>query len=305
MILIDGVYDMPYKDIERQRLSANNSRNKLHDEAIFYYSKGTMKCGCHGCDVSERQFLTIDHINGDGEKHRREIGVKSGSAFYRWLKRSNFPDGFQVLCFNCNCARANNSGKCPGHMYGVENGIVKTNLWGGLTLLIPYLYRDSRGYFCESYSNKLMPDFKVAQENHVMSSYGVIRGLHFSINPGQAKLIRVIKGKILDIAVDINPKSPTFKKHTSIELSEINRKQLFIPAGFAHGYSVLSENAEVVYKCDNNYVADHEKGIIWNDNSLGIDWQIKNPILSERDSKNPTLEEYSTMFKSDQCAIPI
>jgi len=157
----------------------------------------------------------------------------------------------------------------------------------------PKVFKDDRGYFLETYKEKELNDFlgfevNFCQENESKSSFGVLRGLHFQNPPfSQAKLVRVIQGNILDVVVDIRKGSKTFGKHISIELNEINKKQLFIPRGFAHGFLVLSETAIVSYKVDNLYNPDYEDGIMFNDEMLNIDWKISHDeiILSEKDLK--------------------
>jgi dTDP-4-dehydrorhamnose 3,5-epimerase len=162
-----------------------------------------------------------------------------------------------------------------------------------LLIVMPQLFKDSRGYFFESYNkqkfieNNLQFDF--IQDNQSKSQFGTVRGLHYQTEPfAQAKLVRVLQGKIIDVAVDLRNKSKTFGKHFSIELSEENQKQLLIPRGFAHGFSVISKEAVVLYKIDNIYSPEHERGIAFNDPSLGIDWKLKNNefIVSEKDKMN-------------------
>ncbi|WP_460189741.1 dTDP-4-dehydrorhamnose 3,5-epimerase [Urechidicola sp. KH5] len=174
--------------------------------------------------------------------------------------------------------------------------VEKTNLLNCLVLL-PNVFKDKRGYFLESFNEKKFKEstgLKVnfVQDNESFSSKGVLRGLHFQKGAfAQAKLVRVIKGEVLDIAVDIRPKSPTFGEHFSIVLSEKNKKQLFIPRGFAHGFLVLSDTAIFSYKCDNYYKKSSEGGIIYNDPTLNIDWQFpeEDLIISEKDKLLPTL----------------
>lgn len=181
--------------------------------------------------------------------------------------------------------------------------IVKTNI-EGVVILEPRVFRDARGYFFESFSSrefceKVCP-VTFVQDNESYSSYGVIRGLHFQKPPfTQAKLVRVIKGAVLDIAVDIRKGSPTYGQHVAVELTEENHRQLFIPHGFAHGFSVLSEEVLFQYKCDNYYAPQSEGGILWNDPSLGIDWRIpmEKAILSEKDFKHPLLKDYVSDFE--------
>ncbi len=168
----------------------------------------------------------------------------------------------------------------------------------------PKVFEDSRGYFFESYNESTFSqqgiDLKFVQDNQSSSSYGVIRGLHYQLSPhAQTKLVRVLSGTILDIAVDIRKGSPTFGQSFSIELSAENKKQLFIPHGFAHGFSVLSEKAEVLYKCDAFYSKESEGGIIYNDATLNIDWKIPadQAIISEKDLQLPSFAECKNNFQ--------
>lgn len=168
----------------------------------------------------------------------------------------------------------------------------------------PKIWLDERGYFFESYNAKQFSDegidIQFVQDNQAKSSYGVIRGLHFQKPPfAQSKLIRVLSGKIIDVAVDIRKGSPTFGKAYVIELSSENKKQLFVPKGFAHGYSVISETAEVLYKCDEFYNKSEEGGISFNDPNLKIDWQIQKgkEVISEKDLHNKLLEEIESAFE--------
>lgn len=155
----------------------------------------------------------------------------------------------------------------------------------------PKVFGDHRGYFFESFNSKKFKeltnlDVNFVQDNEAFSNRGVLRGLHFQKNDyAQAKLVRVVKGKVLDVAVDIRPNSETFGKHFSIILSEDNKKQLFVPRGFAHGYSVLEDNTIFAYKCDNFYHPEAEGGIIYNDESLNIDWMLntKEALISNKD----------------------
>lgn len=170
--------------------------------------------------------------------------------------------------------------------------IIKTDI-EGVVIIEPKVFGDSRGYFFESYSqrdfNSLVGEVNFVQDNESKSCYGVIRGLHFQKPPfEQSKLVRVVKGKVLDVAVDIREGSPTFGKHVAVELSEDNHRQLFIPKGFAHGFSVLSEEAVFQYKCDNFYAPEYEGAIAWDDPALGINWRIPvdKVIISEKDKKN-------------------
>jgi len=172
-----------------------------------------------------------------------------------------------------------------------------------LLVFEPKIHEDSRGYFFESYNLQTFHaegiEINFVQDNQSSSNYGVIRGLHYQLNPSaQVKLIRVLSGRILDVAVDIRKGSPTFGKSFSIELSAENKKQLFIPAGFAHGFSVLSEQAEVLYKCDSFYNKDSEAGVLYNDPSLNVDWKIPGgkEIVSEKDKGLPLFAECRNNF---------
>ena len=164
--------------------------------------------------------------------------------------------------------------------------------FSGLLIFEPKIFKDDRGYFFESYSQKIFTDINFVQDNQASSSYGIIRGLHYQNEPfAQTKLIRVLSGSILDVSVDLRKNSPTYGKVYTIELSAENKKQLLIPKGFAHGYSVISETAEVFYKCDAFYHKESEGGIAWNDPALNIDWQIPfdKVIVSDKDSKHSFL----------------
>jgi len=175
--------------------------------------------------------------------------------------------------------------------------------FAGLLIFEPAIYKDSRGYFFESYNEKTFLneniDLRFVQDNQSSSSYGVVRGLHYQLSPhAQTKLVRVLTGTIVDIAVDIRKNSPTFSKVFSIELSAENKKQLLIPSGFAHGFSVLSERAEVLYKCDDFYDKESETGIRYNDPQLRIDWKIPDDkiIVSEKDQQLPLLAHSKNNF---------
>ncbi|MBR5483608.1 MAG: dTDP-4-dehydrorhamnose 3,5-epimerase [Alistipes sp.] len=176
--------------------------------------------------------------------------------------------------------------------------IIKTTLEGVL-IIEPTVFGDERGYFYESFNAKRFQEqtgieVNFIQDNESKSKYGVVRGLHFQSGEyAQAKLVHVAKGRILDIAVDIREKSPTFGQYIAVELSDVNHRQLFIPRGFAHGFSVLSEDAVFQYKCDNYYNPQSERGILWSDPSIGIDWQLpaSDIILSEKDKKHPLLKD--------------
>ncbi len=179
---------------------------------------------------------------------------------------------------------------------------IKTDL-PGLVVFEPAVYGDSRGYFFESYNEKVFSEAGIhtrfVQDNQSRSAYGVIRGLHYQLDPhAQTKLVRVLSGSILDVVVDLRKGSPSYGKLLSIELSAENKIQLLIPKGFAHGFSVLSETAEVLYKCDSFYHKESEAGIIYNDPSLDIDWKIPaaEMIISEKDLKNPLFANCKNNF---------
>jgi dTDP-4-dehydrorhamnose 3,5-epimerase len=163
-------------------------------------------------------------------------------------------------------------------------------------LIEPKVFEDERGFFMETYKKE---DFEKAgikgefiQDNHSKSEYGVLRGLHFQREPyAQAKIVRCVKGAIYDVAVDLRKNSPTFGKYVGVNLSEENKYQLYIPRYFAHGFLVLSENAEVIYKVDNVYAPDYETGLIWNDHDVNVKWPNENPILSSKDLELPMLRE--------------
>ena len=170
----------------------------------------------------------------------------------------------------------------------------------GVVIIEPHLFLDARGYFFESFNQREFEE-KVCkttfvQDNDSKSSYGVIRGLHFQKPPfSQCKLVRVVKGAVLDVAVDIRKDSPTFGRHVAVELTEDNHRQFFIPRGLAHGFSVLSEEVIFQYKCDNFYAPQSEGAIAWDDPDLGIDWRIPadKAVLSEKDRHHPLLRQTS------------
>ncbi|MDR3013573.1 MAG: dTDP-4-dehydrorhamnose 3,5-epimerase [Chitinispirillales bacterium] len=167
---------------------------------------------------------------------------------------------------------------------------------GGLILIEPRVHNDHRGFFLESYSAKTFAEAGIdcvfVQDNHSKSTAkGVIRGLHFQTAPyEQSKLVRVIRGAIFDVAVDLRPESPTYGQWKGFELTERNFNMLFIPKGFAHGFCTLEENTEIVYKVDNPYSPNHDTGIIWNDPALAIDWPVDEPVLSDKDRNLGRLE---------------
>jgi len=169
----------------------------------------------------------------------------------------------------------------------------KTKL-DGVILIRPEVHYDERGFFLESYTKKYFEEAGIkdefVQDNHSFSIRNTIRGLHYQEEPyAQSKLIRCISGEIMDVVVDIRMDSDTFGKYVSAILSSENKNMLYIPRGFAHGFLVMSDYAEVVYKTDNYYSRDHERGIIWNDEDIGIDWPVKNPIISAKDKSWPGL----------------
>lgn len=180
--------------------------------------------------------------------------------------------------------------------------IIKTDI-EGLIIIKPQIFKDSRGYFFESFSqrefNEKVTPIQFVQDNESCSSYGVMRGLHFQKPPySQSKLVRCVKGSVLDVAVDIRKGSPTYGKHVAVELSAENHLQFFIPKGFAHGFAVLSEEAIFQYKCDEFYTPKSEGGIQLMDESLGINWPISanDAILSDKDKKYPKLSEITSDF---------
>ncbi|MCA5999617.1 dTDP-4-dehydrorhamnose 3,5-epimerase [Bacteroides thetaiotaomicron] len=180
--------------------------------------------------------------------------------------------------------------------------IIKTNI-EGVVIIEPRIFKDDRGYFFESFSQREFEEkvrkVNFVQDNESKSSYGVLRGLHFQKPPfAQSKLVRVIKGAVLDVAVDIRKGSPTFGQYVSVELTGENHRQFFIPRGFAHGFSVLSEEVIFQYKCDNFYSPQSEGAIAWNDPDLNIDWRIpaEKVVLSEKDSKHPRLKDWQNVF---------
>lgn len=180
--------------------------------------------------------------------------------------------------------------------------VIKTDI-DGVVIIEPRLFKDARGYFFESYSKREF-DEKVrpvnfVQDNESMSTKGVMRGLHFQCPPfTQSKLVRCVKGCVLDVAVDIRKGSPTYGKHVAVELSENNHRQFFVPRGFAHGFAVLSDFAVFQYKCDNYYHPEADGGISIADTTLDIDWRLDpaSAILSEKDLKHPLLSDFTSPF---------
>lgn len=181
--------------------------------------------------------------------------------------------------------------------------VKKTDIEGVL-IIEPKVFGDARGYFLESFNAKEFAEktglnINFVQDNESMSSYGVMRGLHFQTPPyTQSKLVRCVKGAVLDVAVDIRKGSPTYGHHVAVELTEDNHRQFFVPRGFAHGFAVLSETAAFQYKCDNFYAPQADGGISILDDSLGIDWKIptEKALLSEKDTKHALLKDFDSPF---------
>lgn len=193
--------------------------------------------------------------------------------------------------------------------------VIKTEI-DGVVIIEPKVFGDARGYFFESFSERdfneamtpiLGHGIKFVQDNESMSSYGVMRGLHFQTMPyTQSKLVRCVKGAVLDVAVDIRKGSPTYGQHVTVELTEDNHRQFFVPRGFAHGFAVLSETAVFQYKCDNFYAPANDGGVSIVDDSLGIDWRIpvEKALLSEKDTKHDLLKDFDSPFSIDMNLYP-
>lgn len=188
--------------------------------------------------------------------------------------------------------------------------IIKTSI-DGVVIIEPKLFKDVRGYFFESFSQREFEEkvrkINFVQDNESMSSYGVVRGLHFQCPPfSQSKLVRCVVGKVLDVAVDIRKGSPTYGQHVSVELSDENHRQFFVPRGFAHGFSVLSKIAVFQYKCDNFYAPQAERGISIKDSTIGIDWQIPTDksLLSEKDTIHECFKFFDSPFSIDMDLYP-
>ena len=168
-------------------------------------------------------------------------------------------------------------------------------------IIEPKICSDSRGYFFEAFQSNIFNDNGITetfvQDNEVQSKQGVLRGLHYQLKKPQGKLVRVITGSIIDVAVDVRLGSPTFSQYQLVKLTAENRKMFYIPPGFAHGYLVLSNNSIVIYKCTNTYDPDDEYGIKWDDNEIGINWKNKDPILSKRDENLPLLKNQKFLPK--------
>lgn len=172
--------------------------------------------------------------------------------------------------------------------------VIQTTL-PGVLIVEPDVFEDARGFFFESYSQKKYAEYGITdtfvQDNHSLSVRGTLRGLHYQTAPGQAKLVRVARGSVLDVAVDIRWGSPTFGQWVGVELSAENKRQLYIPVGFAHGFCVTSEIAEFLYKCSSYYAPQLERGIAWDDPDLAIAWPVPDPVLSDRDRRHPRLRD--------------
>ena len=188
--------------------------------------------------------------------------------------------------------------------------VIKTAI-DGVVIIEPKVFKDQRGYFFESFSQRefeaKVRKINFVQDNESMSSYGVMRGLHFQRPPyTQSKLVRCVKGKVLDVAVDIRKGSPTYGQHVAVELSEDNHRQFFVLRGFAHGFAVLSDTAVFQYKCDNFYAPQADGGISIKDESLGIDWKIPTDmaILSEKDTLHSCLKDFDSPFSYDEDLYP-
>lgn len=188
--------------------------------------------------------------------------------------------------------------------------VIKTKL-DGAVIIEPKVYKDTRGYFFESFSlrefEKKVRKINFVQDNESMSSYGVMRGLHFQRPPyAQSKLVRCVRGTVLDVALDIRKGSPTYGQHVAVELSEDNHRQFFIPRGFAHGFAVLSETAVFQYKCDNFYAPQADGGVSILDGSLGIEWKVpvEDAVLSEKDTLHKCLSDFDSPFSVDMNLYP-
>lgn len=178
--------------------------------------------------------------------------------------------------------------------------VIETKL-KGVVVLQPKVFEDARGYFFESYNANLFKnaglDLNFVQDNQSLSQKGVLRGLHFQNNPwAQGKLVRVIKGSVFDVAVDIRKSSPTYGQWFGLELNEKNKTMMYIPAGFAHGFATLEDHTVFSYKCTNFYDKASEDCLLWNDTDIGIEWPITNPLLSEKDLQGKRIKEFVSLF---------
>lgn len=172
--------------------------------------------------------------------------------------------------------------------------VTETNL-DGVVIVEPRVFKDDRGFFIETYNQR---DAEAAglpvtfvQDNHSFSTRGVLRGLHFQYPQWQGKLVRVASGEIFDVAVDIRPGSATFGRWEGVVLSRDNQRQLYVPPGYAHGFCVVSDTADVLYKCTSLYEPGQDRGVRWNDPDIGIDWPISDPVMSEKDARAPLLRD--------------
>jgi len=167
-------------------------------------------------------------------------------------------------------------------------------------IIEPQVFRDDRGFFLETFHEKKYVQGKIhrtfVQDNHSHSQKGTLRGLHYQLPHAQGKLVYVVTGEIFDVAVDIRRGSPTFGQWVGVHLSDENKQQIYVPEGFAHGFCVLSERADVIYKCTDLYSPEDERGIFWADPTIGVEWPIEFPVLSEKDSRNPKLSDISEEF---------
>lgn len=179
--------------------------------------------------------------------------------------------------------------------------IIQTKLQG-VYVLIPKVFEDRRGFFMESWSQKTMEEaglhYDFVQDNHSLSTgKGTLRGIHFQKgDKSQAKLVRCVRGAVLDVAVDLRHDSPTYRQWVGVELSEANKKQFLIPRGFGHGFVTLTDEVEFLYKADNYYAPEADGGIRWNDPDIGVAWNVTDPILSDKDQKNPFLKDIEPVF---------
>lgn len=178
----------------------------------------------------------------------------------------------------------------------------ETTALPGLLIITPDVFTDERGYFLESFQEKryqeiLGADTRFVQDNLSCSKRGVLRGLHYQVPPfEQGKLVSVLRGRVLDVAVDIRFGSPTYGQYVAVELSADNHKQFWIPPGFAHGFVALEDDTLFAYKCTNTYSKEHDRGVRWNDPAIGIDWGVTDPIVSEKDGKQPVLADIPREF---------
>jgi dTDP-4-dehydrorhamnose 3,5-epimerase len=172
--------------------------------------------------------------------------------------------------------------------------VIETKL-SGILMIEPKVFGDNRGFFFESFNQQVLAEAGIdhhwVQDNHSKSAKGTLRGLHYQVNTGQDKLVRVAFGEVYDVVVDIRQNSPTFGQWEGFYLSAENRRMLYVPKGFAHGFCVISETAEFLYKCSEYWSPEDERGIAWDDPALGIDWPVENPTLSDRDTQHPTFSK--------------